>query len=44
VQWLVLPDPIEVSKAQIAAFDARISHNSRPLQSIGDRSVSVSPK
>ncbi len=41
--WLVLPDAIEVSAAQIAAFDARISHNNRPLQPTEGRDVSTTP-
>lgn len=37
--WNVFAQPIEVSEAQIAAFAARYSNNSRPLQPLNRRFV-----
>jgi len=37
VRWIVLNDPIEMSRAQIDAFKAIISHNARPVQPMHER-------
>lgn len=41
VQWLVLRDPVVLSKEQIEAFSSRIGSNNRPTQSLNDRVVNV---
>ena len=40
VTWLILKQPIEVSKLQIARFLATIGTNARPVQALNQRSVS----
>jgi carbonic anhydrase len=42
VRWIVLKRPIEVSKAQIAAFRAVFPNNARPTQPLGARLVLTS--
>jgi carbonic anhydrase len=42
VRWTVLRTPIEVSKAQIAAFAKRYPDDARPLQQLNGREVLVS--
>ena len=37
VSWVVLTEPLTMSKAQIAAFGAIHPHNYRPVQPLGDR-------
>ncbi len=39
VRWIVLKRPVEVSKAQVAAFRAVFSNNARPTQPLGARLV-----
>lgn len=39
VTWLVLKNPIQMSKAQIAKFKSVINANSRPVQPVNDRKV-----
>ena len=39
VRWQVLKQPVEVSKAQIAAFRKLYSMNARPVQPLNDRKV-----
>ena len=39
VQWYVMKSPIEVSADQIRTFVSMVSHNARPIQPIGDRTV-----
>lgn len=39
VKWFVLTTPIEVSEAQVAAFESIIGHNYRPVQSLSARQV-----
>jgi carbonic anhydrase len=39
VKWLVLTTPIEVSTAQVAAFESIIGHNYRPVQPLTARQV-----
>ena len=39
VRWQVLKQPIEVSKAQIAAFRKLYNMNARPVQPLNDRKV-----
>jgi carbonic anhydrase len=39
VRWQVLKQPIEVSKAQIAAFQKLYKMNARPVQPLNDRKV-----
>lgn len=41
VQWLVLRDPVKLTKEQIEAFSSRIGPNNRPTQSLNERSVKV---
>lgn len=41
VQWLVLRDPVTLSKDQIEAFSSRIGPNNRPTQPVNDREVKV---
>jgi carbonic anhydrase len=42
VRWIVLKRPVEVSKAQIAAFRAVFPNNARPTQPLGARFVLTS--
>ena len=39
VRWQVLKQPVEVSKAQIAAFRKLYNMNARPVQPLNDRKV-----
>ena len=41
ITWYVLKVPIEMSRAQIAAFTKleHLRHNNRPIQSLGGRAV-----
>ena len=41
VQWLVLRDPVSLTKQQIEAFSSRIGPNNRPTQSLNGREVKV---
>ncbi|REK75540.1 carbonic anhydrase [Paenibacillus paeoniae] len=41
VQWLVLEQPIELSKQQIEAFASIFPHNNRPVQPLNERQVST---
>ena len=41
VQWLVLRDPISMSKDQLKAFSSRLKNNNRPTQAMNDRKVTV---
>jgi carbonic anhydrase len=41
VQWLVLRDPVSLTKEQINAFSSRIGPNNRPTQPVNDRTVNV---
>jgi carbonic anhydrase len=42
VRWQVLKQPVEVSKAQLAAFQKLYPMNARPVQPLGNRVVRVS--
>ena len=42
VRWLVLKTPVEVSEAQLQAFKARYTHNSRPTQPLNGRVIQES--
>jgi carbonic anhydrase len=42
VRWQVLKHPIEVSKAQIAAFRNLYRHNARPVQPVNGRKLEQS--
>lgn len=42
VRWQVLKQPVEVSKAQIAAFRNLYKHNARPVQPLNGRKVEES--
>lgn len=42
VRWQVLKTPVELSKAQLAAFKKRYSMNARPLQPLNGRKVVLS--
>ncbi len=39
VRWFVLKTPVEVSAAQLKAFEARYAHNSRPTQPLNGRVI-----
>lgn len=39
VRWTVFAEPIELSKEQIAAFEAAYDHNNRPLQPLNGREL-----
>ncbi|HEY3404984.1 MAG TPA: carbonic anhydrase family protein [Ohtaekwangia sp.] len=41
VQWLVLRDPVLLTKEQIEAFSSRIGPNNRPTQAVNERVVKV---
>ncbi len=41
VKWLVLEQPIEMSKQQIDAFASIFPHNNRPVQPLNERQVST---
>lgn len=41
VQWLVLRDPVLLTKAQIEAFSSRIGPNNRPTQEVNERVIKV---
>lgn len=44
VNWNVMAEPIEASKAQIAAFTALYQNNARPVQPVNGRALVVSKK
>jgi len=39
VRWIVLKTPVEMSEAQLKAFEARYAHNARPTQPLNARVV-----
>lgn len=39
VKWYVMKDPIEISEAQLIAFQSVFPVNARPIQALGDRLV-----
>ena len=39
VQWHVLKDPVEMSKAQLAAFKKLYPMNARPVQPLNGRKI-----
>ena len=39
VRWYVMKTPVEVSEAQVAAFEAIFHNNNRPVQPLNDREV-----
>lgn len=39
VSWVVMQQPVQISKAQIEAFQKAYDHNNRPVQPIGSRVV-----
>lgn len=41
VNWIVLTTPLEMSKAQIAAFKSHYDHINRPIQKMGSRVVEI---
>ncbi len=41
VQWLVLRDPVHMSKDQIAAFSSRLKNNNRPTQPLNERTLTI---
>ncbi len=44
VNWIVIKEPIEMSKAQIERFKKIFSMNARPVQKIGSRQIKTSQK
>lgn len=42
VRWMMMREPIELSRAQIAAFRAIINNNNRPVQPLNDRAIEAS--
>jgi carbonic anhydrase len=43
VGWVVMQNPVEVSKAEIEAFQAKYAKNARPVQPLNGRRVEISP-
>ncbi|HUM09815.1 MAG TPA: carbonic anhydrase family protein [Myxococcaceae bacterium] len=43
VGWVVMQNPVEVSKAEIDAFQAKYPKNARPVQQLHGRRVEISP-
>ena len=43
VEWVLLPNPINVAAADADAFASREGQNARPAQAVGDRRLRVSP-
>ena len=41
VQWFVLETPVEVSDAGLAAFEAALGNNNRPVQPLNDRTLLI---
>ena len=41
VQWLVLEKPVEISDAGLAAFEAALGNNSRPVQPLNGRELLI---
>ena len=41
VQWLVLRDPISMSKDQLTAFSSRLKNNNRPTQALNERTLTI---
>jgi carbonic anhydrase len=41
VQWLVMKNPISMSKEQVDAFSSRLHHNNRPTQQMNKRTLTV---
>jgi carbonic anhydrase len=41
VQWIVVQQPVSLTKAEIEAFSSRIGPNNRPVQPLNDRSIGV---
>jgi len=41
VQWLVLKNPISMSKEQVAAFSSRLKNNNRPTQPMNERTLTL---
>jgi carbonic anhydrase len=41
VQWLVLRNPIAMSKEQVAAFSSRLKNNNRPTQPMNERTLTI---
>ncbi|HEX6180679.1 MAG TPA: carbonic anhydrase family protein [Chitinophagaceae bacterium] len=39
VQWLVLKDPVQLTRNQVEAFSSRIGKNNRPIQPLHDRKI-----
>lgn len=42
VRWMMMRQPIQLSKAQIAAFRAIINNNNRPVQPLNGRAIESS--
>ena len=41
VQWMVLKNPIAMSKDQITEFSSRMKNNNRPVQPMNDRTLTI---
>ena len=41
VRWIVMTTPVEVSAAQLAAFQALFAHNARPVQPVLERGLLI---
>jgi carbonic anhydrase len=41
VQWLVLKNPISMSKDQVTAFSSRLKNNNRPTQALNERTLTI---
>lgn len=43
VQWIVMQNPVDLGPAQIDALQSAYAHNSRPVQPLGERTVTLAP-
>lgn len=41
VTWLVMTEPVSLSKEQLKAYERRLNHNNRPLQVLNSRTVQM---
>lgn len=43
VEWFLMRSTLAAGREQLAAFEAKLDHNNRPIQPTGSRSISVAP-
>ena len=41
VEWFLMRSPVTASRDQLAAFEAKLDHNNRPIQPTGSRAIGV---